>query len=180
MSEYQRYTPEQLEKIEYLRKQNEFGSVYSYVKNKLAGNGITSTRFKVTDRVRVSVESCTIVGYILEVIEGENQTEDIFVVSTPFGIMRNVPYKNMDHRYYEDLSGIIIPEELKAISTQNLLLEIKDRRTGHNHSFIVKGGSWVTPMKEFSDQEIRAELRNRPNYTRNKGEVIKRLKKHLK
>lgn len=164
MSEFKYYTPEQEAKIEALRAKN----VSEMQKNKALVNKLKDVEkhkpLGVKDRVFVVIDSSTIVGYITE------KTGDTFTVSTPYGVMKNVELKYLSRRYYEDLSHVVIPDELKSISTNTLLSELRFRRS---YSYSYNDYHCGTFISKFDDEQIKAELRLRPHV--NKGGKNKKL-----
>lgn len=167
MSDFKQYTDEQLEKIERLRAEA----------NKPKPQPMTFSdsewspyrKLKATDRVTVNIDGNTVIGYILA-ISGDNHT-----ISTPYGIMKNIPKSKLRLRYFKDLSHVVIPEELKTFTTPDLLSELNNRRNGYDYD---DDGYYQPRTSKFSDDQIRAELRTRPNIGNSRSRKI--VKKYSK
>jgi len=80
--------------------------------------------------------------------------------------MKNVPKSSLRLRYYEDLSHVVIPDELKAFTTPDLLSELNSRRGGYCYD---DDGYYQFKHSKFTDDQIRAELRTRPNIGNKRG-----------
>jgi hypothetical protein len=190
---YQRYTPEQQEKIAKLRDETEkdqklHQECIEYQKE-LSNDSDTnrrksSTELEIGDRVYVDLGGLTVIGYLVELNKEKKwikRTKTIkekviietFDVSTPYGKLKNIERKNLRYRDYQDLSHVVIPEELKEIPTQDLLTDVRSERVGR-----YSDDGYRPATHDFSSDEIRAELRNRPNVRRNK-KVKKILRKFM-
>jgi hypothetical protein len=186
---YQRYTPEQLEKIEKLREaaegeQKSHQEEIEWLKRK---QETSWKELEVGDRVYVVLGGLTIIGYLVELHKEKKWLKwsktikqkvviETFDVSTPYGKLKKIERKNLRYRHYEDLSHVEIPEAIKEISTQDLLAELTRDRTGYygwNDD-----GHYSPPASKFTSDQVRAELRNRPNVRRHK-KVKKALKKFM-
>lgn len=177
MSEFKIYTEEQEQKIARLREEA------SKPKEKVVINDRPWNRpIKATDRVTVTIDGITTIGYVLSVSKElvkysktHNVLVDTFTISTPYGIMKNVPRNKVSLRYYKDLSHIVIPEELKTMSTKWLMSELSSHRSGF-YCYDDDEGYHPQFSSKFSEDEIRAELRTRPNIRSKKCNHV--VKKH--
>lgn len=185
---YQRYTPEQQERIDKLREESErtqksHQEEMEWLKRK---EETSWKELKVGDRVYVVLGGLTIIGYLVELHKEKKWIKwsktikqkviiETFDVSTPYGKLKNIERKNLRYRHYEDLSHIEIPEAIKEISTQDLLAELSGDRTGYYNWY---DGYYSPPSSKFTSDQVRAELRNRPNVRRNK-KVKKVLRKFM-
>lgn len=187
---YQRYTPEQQEKIDELRRFAEAEvKAHHEVTEKLkeVREWKSSWELEVGDRVYVILEGLTVIGYLVELHKEkkwvkrtrttkERAIVESFDVSTPYGKLKKIERRNLRFRHYRDLSHVIIPEELKEIPTQDLISEVRRDYTGYYANW--DDGYYRPPTRDFSSDEIRAELRNRPSVRRNK-KVKKILRKFM-
>lgn len=160
MTEFKQYTPEQEAKIAYLRSKNEASRKNKSSLKRLKEYLNQSTHNQIDEisegtRVFVDKDSATIIGYVLEVKDG------LYKISTPYGIMKDLERKYLRKRDYRDLSHVVIPDELKKISTGELLSELRVLTYGYDDY-----------RPKFSEDEIRAELRNRPNIHKKRNKVV--------
>lgn len=157
MSEFKMYTDEQLDKIERLRAEaakKDRPSLNTNDYHPLNKEIEKDTRVYVTDK------GVTMVGYVLSV------KDSLYTISTPYGIMKNVELSKLRYRTYKDLSHVIIPAELKTMSTSLLLDELRNYTVGNSDYFDEYIPRWTA---QFTEDELRAELRNRPNIRAKRG-----------
>jgi len=170
MGKFKLYTEEQLEKIARLREEANKPKSKGFDTSKYNNEWSIFRNLKVTDRVTVTIDGVTLIGYVLKV-DGDDHT-----ISTPYGVMKNISRSNLRLRYFKDLSHIVIPEELKAITLGELQQELNGRRNGCNYN---DEEYWPKSyLSKYSDDEIRAELRTRPNIRKKRCQRV--VNKHSK
>jgi hypothetical protein len=142
---------EQNQKIERLRQEREAERSH---KNKVLNwlNGIATLKYglDINDPVFLTKDGKTISGYVVK-----KHKDGTYNVKTPYGIIQTSADYRIRKRYVEDLSGVIIPDELKTFHTTYLLKLLNWYRRGHTE--VLKDG---TILKR---EQIKAELKNRPH-----------------
>lgn len=109
---------------------------------------------KVSDPVFLVLESTTISGYIMEIDETD-RWKKLYTVKTPLGTVKNVLSNSIRLRHVEDLSHVVIPDEIKKYTTGRLMQILRGYREGWSHTY------WGAPP--FSREVVKAELRQRPH-----------------
>ena len=142
------YTEEQLERIEKLRAQREQERKEKIIDREFM-QLLLDKKFKVGTPVFVTLEGKTVSGYIV----GVNNYE--YEVFTPHGTIKNLKYTEVRRRTVEDLCNVEVPEELKGMSTKQLLAMLQGTRSGN--------------CIKYTSKQIKAELKNRP-HVETKGE----------
>jgi hypothetical protein len=153
-TDFKVYTSEQEEKIEKLREQNEAERRQKHTQMERMSNIPAYQPLKVSDPVFLRLESKTISGYIMEIDETD-RWKKLYTVKTPLGTVKNVPSNSIQLRHVEDLSHIVIPDEIKEYTTAHLLQILQGYRKGWSHAY------WGT--LPFSREVVKAELRRRPH-----------------
>jgi hypothetical protein len=144
------YTEEQLEHIEKLRTQRD-KEREDKVLDRERKQLWEDRKLKAGTPVFVTIEGKTISGYVV----GANKDYG-YTVSTPHGTIEDVKSSEVRRRVVQDLSNVEVPEELKSMSTKQLLSMLQGTRSG----------SWHT---NHTPEQIKAELKNRP-HVETKGE----------
>lgn len=175
------YTNEELTKIEELRKKSRTNGTLVIkepkIKNKNTKkeyDGIYRHNLKIGMPVRATVENHTFIGYICR-INKENRHYIKYDVETPSGILKDVYY--ITYRKVTDYSNVVVPEELKVMTTQRLLNELKKSRlVESDENYVTCSTSEYD--KVYNSYLIKAELSTRP-HIKTKSET-KALSNHRK
>jgi hypothetical protein len=123
---------------------------------------------KENSPVFVTIDGKTVSGYIIKKVD-----DYVYDIKTPYGVLEGVNSfeKGVEvrGRLVEKLDDVVIPEELKKCSTGELLRMLGFYRKGGHSDY------WGTP--QFSEREIKAELRNRPHIpTKREKKIFQRYK----
>lgn len=157
------YTEEEQKKIDDLRHQREVERLES--QKNLTQRTNLKKYLDVGDPVFVTIEGKTISGRITC-----RHSDVLFDVNTPYGVITKLNcYKSeVRARFVQDLSHVIIPDELKTMTTHMLLNMLQGHRSGYDYG-----------SPQFSVEEIKAELRHRPHIpTKSEKKIfVKRIKK---
>jgi len=141
---------EREEKIERLRKERE--RELWHKQKEMISRAEYNERWKlqVGRSVFLTTKGKTISGYIVK-----KHKDETYDVNTPYGIITTTNEYKVRGRYVEDLSNVIVPEELKTYSTPYLLKLLNWYR--RNYTEVLKDGTILTT------EHIKAELKNRPH-----------------
>lgn len=121
----------------------------------------------VGDPVSITIDGKTISGRITKVYGN-----GVYDVNTPYGVITNHDKVTFEIRYrpVQDLTNVVVPEELKTISTHKLLKLLQEHRSGNAEYY--EAPTWTK-------EQIKAELMYRPHVP-TKGEkklFLSRVKK---
>jgi hypothetical protein len=144
-------TTEEIEKkIERLRKEREDERLKKHKSLQWQTEFNLRWGLQIGDPVFLTMKGKTISGYVVKKHKDGN-----YDVKTPYGIITNTTEMHVRKRFVEDLSNVIIPEELKTHTTQHLLKLLNWYRVGHTE--VLKDGTIL------SREHIKTELKNRPH-----------------
>jgi hypothetical protein len=147
------------EKIESLRKERERERLEKYKSTLWQTEFNERWKLHVGDAVFLTTKGKTISGYV--VTEHKDGT---YNVKTPYGIITTTKEYSIRKRYVEDLSDVIVPEELKTYTTPNLLKLLNWYRRGYTQV--------LNDATIISREQIKAELKTRPHIPTKKEKSI--------
>jgi uncharacterized protein (DUF488 family) len=157
------YTEDQLRKIENLRATREIEKLRKYMaQEQIKRLKPTSFSLNQGDPIFITLNGKTISGYISNI-----SSSDIYDVNTPYGLIKGIKRKNIRGRNVVNYNNVTIPEELKTKSTKSLLKILQ----------CFRNGSWNV-SNNFTEDQVRAELKNRPHIpTKGEKKIFKKYKK---
>ncbi len=182
MTEFKQYTPEQEARIEELRKKEELERKQREAKKHDEQLREQISGLNVGTPVRLDYRSTSFVGYIVKIHKGESRWKDTFDIISPHGLLEYIPkYSDgndfkITKRTVQDMSGVVIPDELKDIHTKTLL-----KMLNHARMYWWYNEEQIGPPLKIGYDEIKAELANREHIpTRREKKVMRQYKKKTK
>jgi hypothetical protein len=147
------------EKIERLRKEHEDSRLIKHKNLQWQTEFNLRWDLHVGDPVFLTMKGKTISGYIVK-----KHKDGTYDVKTPYGIITTTKEYSVRKRFVEDLSGVIVPEELKTYTTPDLLKLLNWYRRGHTQV--------LNDATIISREQIKAELKTRPHIPTKKEKSI--------
>jgi hypothetical protein len=147
------------EKIERLRKERETERLKKHQNIEWQTEYNLKWGLQTGDPVFLTTKGKTISGYVVK-----KHKDGTYDVKTPYNIITTTKEYSIRKRYVEDLSDVIVPEELKTYNTVYLLKLLNWYRVGHTE--VLNDGTIV------SRKQIKAELKNRPHIPTKKERKI--------
>lgn len=165
------FSPNQMDRINQLRKErNEENE-----KNKTRKT--IDFRLKKGDPVYVDLNGTRFTGKI-EKVNGTNVWDVSYDVSSPYGILKDLDYRQVTKRNLQDLSNVEIPEELKNLPANKLVKMLRSTYGVYREYGDAGAGHVWFNGKSYSDVQIKAALIGKPHVS-NKRERL-RVKEHKK
>lgn len=148
------FSVEQMEKIEKMRRDRSVDNYYPSRNSSKPSTYVSNDRLEVGMPVTVVEGDHTMIGFVISVNKTERPVR--YDINTPGGLLKNVYCGNVRFRKINDYTGVVIPEELKKLTTQHLLAKLKRSRIHENGD---DDNYWTGPT--YYCFQLKAELATR-------------------
>ncbi len=132
--------------------------------------------FKKGDPIFVVLDGTEFSGFINSIEVNEEGQSEFFTAATPHGVLTDLSFKNIKRRIVDDLTGVVVPEHFKKMTTKQLLRELQVAR---GHSDYNDYAHWF--RHSYDIRQLKAELATREHIpNKRENAKVRELKAKMK